>query len=64
MSPGKGKKKQPISWLVLRRSGSKALLITEKGVKSDTFMDDNSEEWTSDIFSTIGQKTLDMQRLL
>lgn len=45
MSPGKGKKKQPISWLVLRRSGSKALLITEKGIKSSTFMDDNCEEW-------------------
>lgn len=45
MAPGKGKKKQPISWIVLRRIGSKALLITEKGIKSSNFMDDDSEEW-------------------
>ena len=45
MSLEKGKKRQPISWIVLKRSGSKALLITEKGIKSSNFMDDDSEEW-------------------
>ena len=45
MPKEKGKSRQPISWIVLKRSGSKALLIMEKGIRCDTFMDDNSDEW-------------------
>ena len=44
MSPGEGKREQPIPWIVLRRSGNKALLVTKNGVKNSTFMDDDSEE--------------------
>ncbi len=44
-SPEKGKKRKAIPWIVLKRSGSKALLITEKGLKSSTFMENDSEAW-------------------
>ena len=43
-SPEKGKKREAISWIVLRSSGSKALLISEKGIKCSTFMDNDSED--------------------
>lgn len=44
-SPARGKRKQPIPWIVLCQNRGKALLITQNGLKCYTFMDDNTFNW-------------------